>query len=59
MKGLRTPSTTTDANLDRAFVENVLLSVVLNMGSRPGEIPKIFENSPLKPLNGQANLGQC
>ena len=24
-----------------------------------GEIPKIFENSPLKPLNGQPNLGQC
>ena len=27
--------------------------------TRPGEIPKIFENSPLKPLNGQPNLGQC
>ena len=29
------------------------------MFTRPGEIPKIFENSPLKPLNGQPNLGQC
>ena len=25
---------------------------------RPGEIPKIFENCPLKPLNGEPNLGQ-
>ena len=24
---------------------------------RPGEISKIFENSPLKPLKGQPNLG--
>ena len=33
--------------------------LALGVSNRPGEIPKIFENSPLKPLNGQPNLGQC
>ena len=30
-----------------------------NTENRAGEIPNFFENSLLKPLNGQPILGQC
>ena len=33
--------------------------IILGMHNRAGEIPKFFENSLLKPLNGQPILGQC
>ena len=33
--------------------KSIVLTLSINI--RPGEIPKIFENSPLKPLNDQPN----
>ena len=43
--GPRTPSITTDANLDRTFVENTLVFVALKIGRAPA------------PLHGTSTLG--